>query len=303
GFGVQGGWAVGPLVVEGAPRFAGPFRNEQVQALCHELGVEAFGADQINVSDTELRTRIWQPLLPTTGLRPADKWAAIHHAAWRNGDGAYARLCRNLSASLRAADIRLRDASDEYHRQLRAALKSGAKPNLKFKNIALTDLHLAFHSLLAEMASARDYVSAVAGLHIGAPEKKSDSLARLMEWTEAASRRHHRAEPFVAALAAGWDEASSDRWLYDLGEYRNLFLHREPMGTGLGVDGVFIAERPCQLGVVRTLRMEIPVHQDASQRVEALERFLYLYRRLLELLGRLADQARYPAEVPHFVAG
>lgn len=301
GFRVQGGWAVGPLMYEGVPRFVGPYNEMEVQALCADLGIEAFGTDQIDLSDAELPFRKWHPIIPTTGLQSAEKWQAIYHAARQHGDDAYAKLSRNLSASLRAAGIRLRDASDEYHRQLRAALKQGVKPNLNFGNVALDDLHLAFHSLLAEMASARDYFSAIAGMHVDAPIPV-DSLGSLLKWVKAAPNEHCLSHPFVAPLVAFGDRAAEDRWLYDLSEYRNLFLHREPMGVGLGEDGVFIAEHPSQLGVVHTLRMEIPVHQGASQRVEALERFLYLYRRLLELLGRLADQARYPAALPHFVA-
>lgn len=299
----NGGWMVGPIVINDQPRAIGPVPDTHIQALCRDLGVEVFGADEISLADSELLTRVWHPFLQTSGLRPADKWAGISHAARHRGDDSYSKLARNLAISLRAADIRLRDASDEYQRQLRSALTRGAKPGSRFWNIALTDLHLAFHSLLAELASARDYFSAIAGRHIDAPEKKSDSLARLIDWTDAASRRHLRSDPLVSPLVAGWDETSEDRWLYDLGEYRNLFLHREPMGAGLGADGVLISERHCRYGIIRTMRMEIPIRPDASKRVEALERFLYLYRRLLDLLGEMADSALYPVEPPRILAG
>jgi hypothetical protein len=259
-----------------------------------------FGADEIDVSDSELRIRRWQPFIRAQGLRPEQKWAGISYAALQHGDSAYSKLARNLSASLRAADIRLRDASDEYNRQLRAALKRDTKPGRRFQNIALTDLYLAFHSLLAEMASARDYFAAIAGRHIGASDDE-DSLPRLMKWTDAASRQHLRTNPLVAPLAAGWEAGTQDRWLYDLGEYRNRFLHREPMSAGLGGGGAIISERICRHGQVRTLRVEIPAHSDSSDKIDALERFLYLYRRLLELVGRMADQARYPVEFQHFV--
>src|SRR2546421_4578504 len=70
------------------------------------------------------------------------------------GDSDYGGLARNLAVSLRAAGLQIRNASDEYHKQLLAGLASGQSVGRRFQNVPMDDLHLTFHSALAEMASA-----------------------------------------------------------------------------------------------------------------------------------------------------
>jgi hypothetical protein len=47
----------------------------------------------------------------------------------------------------------------------------------------MLDLHLTFHSVLTEMASARDYLAQAAARRVNAPDR-IDTLNRLKEWVD-----------------------------------------------------------------------------------------------------------------------
>jgi hypothetical protein len=179
-----GGWQVGPLSPDGTGAIRG-VPEDHIQALGASLGLILFGGDEITSTDPNLPSRIWTPLLGQPRLAHAanDSWAMISSRARAAGDEGYARLARSLSVSLRAAGLQLRNASDEYNKQLEAALARGQEVGSRFSNLAMDDLHLAFHALLSEMGSARDYLARVASLRVNAPDN-IDALARLRQWTE-----------------------------------------------------------------------------------------------------------------------
>ncbi|MFC3532314.1 hypothetical protein ACFOLG_08960 [Vogesella facilis] len=301
GYRAEEGWRIGPIVHAGQPALLGPVPDTQVQTLAGLLGVRVFGADEILLDDPHLPSRIWRPLvgLPKGGVLPADSWGAIASAARTAGDNEYASLSKNLAVSLRAADIRLRDVSDEYHRQLRAAIFRGQTPSTWFKNIALSDLHLAIHSLLAEMAAARDYLASITARHLDAP-KRIESLARLMDWVSAGSGIAHQSHPLVQPLVSAWHENAQDRWLFDLGEYRNQFLHREPLGAAGRSSALSLVERATSHGLLFTLCMELNTLSVDGQMRDALELFVQLHRKLLHLAHHAAQLAKYPTTFPEF---
>ena len=292
----DGGWSVGPILRNGSAKWVGPFPDEQLAPLARELGLEMLGADEVVIDEAPLETRMWRPF-GVDQAQPASKWGAIAFNARNKGDTTYANLARNLAICLHSSDVRLRDASDQYNLQLVAAIKRKAQPNLAFSNLALTNLHLAFHSLLSEMASARDYFASVVGRHIGAPEKV-DCLTRLIAWTNASTRSHLRDTPLVAPLIQATNSEAEGRWLHRLGEYRNTFIHRTPIGASSASGAVRIGELPTGYGSVYTLRMDIPAADNPEEQVEALVEFLELYRKLLRLLWEMADLARYPTTPP-----
>jgi len=77
----------------------------------------------------------------------------------------------------------MRDASDCYHNQLVAALAAGQQINRRFRNVPALDLLLFLHSLLTEMASARDHIATFVGRSLGAPDSV-DALNRFERWEE-----------------------------------------------------------------------------------------------------------------------
>lgn len=291
---VEAGWQIGPMGPDGALGNLAPVSEKDVRSAARALGVHVFGADEELLCDPFLRTRIWRPFveLPSNPGLPTDTWASIGHHALQAGDEPYANLARNLAECLRAADVRLRDLSDGYEAQLLSALHAETKTGIRFDNLPLKDLYLAIHSLVAEMGAARDYLAAIVGMHLGAPAKY-ESLARLIPWLEADARQSERATPMALALLEGLDEASGDAWLSRLTAYRNLFLHRGPMGTGGIENGPHLVESTSAYGLVRTFRMPLPRNGDEEMERDALEEFVALHRVLFHLAARLASMARY----------
>lgn len=297
------GWNIGPISSEGRLGHFGPVPDAHIRQVANDLGITLLGINEIVFSEQYLTSHIWHPMLSkqSNGFSAADAWGAISSQARIADDHYYADLARNVSVSLRAADIRLRNASDEYHRQLVAGLRRGAIVEKRFTNIALSDLHLAFHSLLAEMGAARDYLSAIVARHVNAPDK-IDSLARLIAWVEKGGDPHLTNHPLLSPLLAGWSKNESNRWLFDLGEYRNTFLHREPFGVNGIETGVAIHVTETRLGPIHTLKLDIPIRRDANDKVEALNRFVQLYGHLLALAKQIGDNAKYLPTPLSFVA-
>lgn len=283
------GWVVGPTLKEGVLSPIGIFVDEEVGNFCREASVTILGGDEVSV-DHVLQSRIWSPILGQPALPSSadDAWQGIAVAAKDVGDILYSSLAQYLCTSLRAAGIRLRDASDEYHKQLSAALLKGQKPNLRFNNIPLIDLHLAFHSLLSEMASAKDYLASLLAMQAGAPPR-IDSMSRLADW----------ATPEIASKVAGlqlllaaYDETGKDPWLLHLSNYRNLFLHREPIQTNELARWLILKEAQTSFGNILSIQMSISSGSEGGV-VDALELFSALYRKLCRLTYTLAAQARY----------
>ncbi len=295
---VEGGWGLGPLGRDdGAEGEIGPVPDDQLQSVTRQIGLELFGVDEVILGEPDLPMRIWRPLVGMGArAKPTDTWASIGHNAERAGDREYAQLARYVSICLTASDIRLRDLSDGYGTQFAAALTRRQAVGRRWDNIATADLRLAVHSLVAEMASARDHLARIVGIHVGAPQSKN-SLAWLHGWLDTASRRHLFSEPIVERLIRGWVDTSPDRWLFDLSEYRNAFLHREPLGAR-GMDGALSVETQVSpWGEVWRLNMPLP-GRDGQPGVDALQRFVELHRKMTRMAADLADLARHPSSPP-----
>jgi hypothetical protein len=295
-----GGWQLGPLLPNGTGGARG-IPDEQVQGLGIAMGLILFGAEEITAVDPNLPARIWTPLLGLPKLPHAanDTWAMISLSARAAGDEGYARLARSLSVSLRAAGLQLRNASDEYNRQLEAALARGQQVALRFANISMIELHLAFHSVLSEMASARDYLAQIAGRRVNAPNR-IDALARLRDWAGRPVNSAAQSDALAHRLFEASDAATPDPWLADITEYRNLFLHREHIGAM--APWLVIEERDSPVGPVRTVVMAIDTRPGSEVRCDALTRFVDLYGRLCRLADFAAGLAPFAATPPEFVA-
>jgi hypothetical protein len=201
---------------------------------------------------------------------------------------------------MRAAGIRLRDASDEYHRQLIAALDRQQLADRRFSNFAMADLQLAFHSLLSEMGSARDYMAAIVGMTLGAPAK-IDAASRLVSWLEKPVNAAAASDPQAQMIVHACNENGPDGWLHDLGEYRNQFLHREPLSVSKSGKFLKVVERHSTYGRIVLLQMQILVRPQGTDLCDALERFVDLHSRFCLLATTIANQAKYPTQIPHFV--
>ena len=294
-------WALVPLLREGGIRAIEGIPDERVSDLGRAMGLTLLGVDRISGFDTPLPARIRTPLLGPPRLIHAasDTWGMIASQARIAGDGVFGRLASNVAVSLRAAALQLRNASDEYHKQLLAALTSDKNINKRFQNVPMDDLHLALHSVLTEMASARDYLAQVAARRVGAPDSKN-SLGRLKDWVEKPINVTARSDALVAYLLQVSDINAPDPWLADITEYRNLFLHREHIGAV--AKWLVMEERQSPIGPVRTVTMAINTRPGAEATCDALVRFADLYSRLCHLADFAATLAPYPAIAPAFIA-
>jgi hypothetical protein len=296
------GWMIGPMQCQSGATYCGPLPEEQIVATCKELGVMLFGADEISSQEQLLPTRIWTPLLgvPRVG-QPADAWGMIAGQARVNGDDAYASIAAKVSYSLRAAGLRLRDASDEYHRQLLAALERRQPCGRRFQNVPAWDLHLAFHSLLAELASARDYLATFAARRVGAPDR-IDALARLNHWLGKSGNQSQKEDPLILAFIDACNSDADDPWLFDLSEYRNQFLHREPLGTNEHARWLILNKHESSRGVTLLIQVFVPAGSKSAGTCEALGRFVDLHAKMCRLADFVASFAPYKAEPVLFQA-
>jgi len=275
---------------------------QQIAAIASGIGGTLFGGDETTGMGTPLLSRIWTPLDgPGPGKpQPTDKWGAIAGNAADSGAGLYAELAGHISFSSRAAGIRLRDASDHHHNQLMAAIAEGRTSGNRYKNIPVSDLQIAFHSVLSELASARDYLAKTLAIALGAPER-IDAFARLKDWLDAPSRAHLRSTPVVSDMLAAYDAAGPNPWLHELTEYRNLFLHRQPMGQR-GAGWLQYKEVVHDGLVIPIVTMPLAGDDLFAPGADALLRFVGLHRKVTNLLDHAADLAPHPATFPHFVA-
>jgi len=295
-------WSWLPALAEGRTVQLDPLPINQIHALATDVGETLFGGDQISGLESSLAARVWTPLdgPQAGGLQPADLWNAVASNAERAADQKFAALARHIAFSLHAAGIRLRDASDHYHDQLIAALGDKRQSGERFSNIPMRDLHLAFHSVLSELASARDYLAAAFAHKLGAPDKV-DALNRMADWLRAPSRSAMRSEPVISDMLEAYNAKGSDPWLYELTEYRNRFLHRQPMGAS-GVAPWLRYEEYERNGLTFP-RIELPIADDADEAgPDALKQFVALYRRMTSLSAKALRHAPYDSELQHFVA-
>jgi hypothetical protein len=295
---IKEGWVFGPIFKNNGLVGLGPFPDEQIEPLLTDLDARPFGSDTTLLDDPYLPTRIWRPFLGPhlEGNLPTETWASISYHANEAKDKEYATLARHVSICLGASNVRLRDLSDGYHTQLLSALHNKTPIGNIFENIPLRDIHLAIHSLVTEMGSARDYLAAIVGRQIGAPPKKTDSLARFIDWLGKAGRAHDD-NPITVQFLQGWRD-QNDPWLKQLTEYRNLFLHRSPMGARGLESAPRLAERDTTHGKLRTLEIPIPHRIESKKMVDALGLFIRLHWLTFNLAAEMARHSPYPSTRP-----
>ncbi|MGK7866274.1 hypothetical protein [Falsiroseomonas sp. E2-1-a20] len=303
-FGSSAGfWAWHPVTIGGAIHALKPVPINSILNIAKNLGAELFGGNEISGLGASLHSRVWTPLDgPYNGQpQPADLWINIAANADRAGDRRYAELANHISFSLRAAGIRLRDASDHYRDQLLAAIEEKRKPGILFSNLPLSDLQLAFHSVLSELGSARDYLGVLLGYSFNAPPS-IDAMNRFKRWVSKAAHSDLRLEPIVDKVLRGYDQTSSDPWLADLSEYRNEFLHRRPLGSGEGARWLRLCEYERNGVIYPFIEMPLGPSDSSAPGQDSLHRFVSLQRCMTALMRDAAASARYAATPAHLGA-
>lgn len=266
------------------------------------LGQTLFGGDVHSGLEKSLPSRIWTPIDdPNSGeMQAADLWRGISHNAIAAEDSRYSELSSYIAFSLTAASVRLRDASDHYHSQLLLAVEDNRQPGDRFSNVPMLDIQIAFHSVLSELASARDYLAALIAYTLGAPGK-IDAMNRLVDWLSQSAQSEHGSHPIVQAIANARDRDGSDPWLYHLTEYRNQALHKRPFGQSSAARWLVYNVMATEGFAVPFI--SLPVDQSPLETTvgEALHQFVYLFRKMNHFLRLCASKSKYPSTPPTFV--
>lgn len=299
-----GGVAFGPVDGTDGLAYAGPMSFEFACGLARKAGSYFVGVNQIHAKDGPERSEFWYP---TPGNAPSqeqssDSWAAIAHQAHEAQDETFADIARYLSISMRSAGWRLREVSRLHHEQLQWSLLSARRSGSRFSNVPIFDLYLAVHSLVAEMCAARDYLAQVAAMRVVA-KPGTDSLARLCSWLEKAANAPARRDPMVALLLAANGSSDAPKWLAELGEMRNTFMHRQPMAANPDAAALLYRIVQTRGGPIPTIRLSR--FSRGEPIVDGEDPFVSLLRHWhsLEELSRASIPfARYSAVHPHFSA-
>lgn len=295
-------WTWYPALSAGAMLALNPQPIGVIGGIALDVGLQIFGLDELNGLETQLVSRVWTPLDAGSNGKPqpVDAWNAIAHNAEVAGNHNYAALARHIAYSMNAAGIRLRDASDDYHSQLIAAIHDKRVSGMRFANIPMQDIHLAFHSVLSELASARDYLATALARTLGAPDR-IDAMNRFADWLQKPSQANAKQDPVIAAMLEAYDPKSTAPWLYELTEYRNTFLHRQPIGSQAGARFLQYNEVEHRGIVFPKIEMQLGEGDNSRPPIDALTRFIELYRAMTRLTKLASMQAPYPTEPPNLI--
>ncbi len=306
GFRTSQGWALFPVsecTDSNALLFHSPeshFEYATKECRTHFIGT----CIHYNLDENSPPMDVWEfGKRDSNNLNAADSWAAIASQAAVANDKEYELSAASVSVCLRVAGLRLRDISNEYHSQLKWALLENRKSGNWFSNAALLELYADFHSLLTELASARDHLAKLAAIHAGAPDR-IDNLARLEDWLKNPGDEYLTTQPLVALLQSASGTKSKPNWLRRLGDIRNEMLHRIPMGANKSVSALVLQDINTSQGIIKTIRLADP-HNKKQSLVNDPEPFIELSQlsASLEMLCRAAwKYAKYPPELPNFVA-
>lgn len=303
---VEGGsYVLGP--VEPSPEdfsFYGPYSFSEACSYASQAGCYYVGANEIAESTSPERSEFWYPNIGNGAAveQSSDGWAGVAFQARQAGDERASEVARYLSISMSSASRRMRDVAQLLNEQLGWAILSKKKSGARFSNVAIHDLYLAIHSLLAEMCSARDYLSLMAARRVQA-RKGTDSLARLIEWLKKPSSAGARNDPLVQLLLVASYTGDQPGWLTKLTDLRNQISHRQPLGADPAAAALLFERVATRVGLLPRIRL---ARFSGGEKIEDGEDpFVALLRYWLELESLSQASLAWSTHGrghPHFVA-
>ncbi len=151
-------------------------------------------------------------------------WSAIAYAGHQQRNTLLSEQARSIGFSLIASSLRLRDISNEYHRQLRFALVGEVKENCRFGNTEQFDLFLALHSFFAEMCSARDFLARFIALFI----HKAGDFSQMSKYYKYLAKQDST-DDLGKRILSICDKKNADGWMARLGQLRDNIIHSAPL--------------------------------------------------------------------------
>lgn len=294
-----------PLSRQGAIKF---ISQEGLFRFAERVGLTRVGVIQ-RFSMGTAPTEVWRPIsirdsaksLEYNSLQSSDLWGAIAHHARAAGDNSYADLARYVSLSMRSAGLKLRDVAHRHHEQLCWALDDSPRPGKGFKNTAMFDLYSAFHSLVADLCSARDHLASIAASHIGARDSV-DALARLENFLSKNINAELKAEKLTSFILEELGEKDKPGWLRQLGAMRNEMLHNRPMAANEDAQMFRLKFIDSEYGGIYTLHLgaDRDSNGDVHADTKFFENLCSIFRRMELMMKSSSELARYPSEIPVF---
>ncbi|MBB4755488.1 hypothetical protein FHT15_000143 [Xanthomonas campestris] len=305
-FQTQEGWSVFPLPVGNkcaSVVFKDPAANLRFVTECGAQMVGMCAKYRNSPDDERIQMEVFEFCARdvVSKLSAAETWEAISFQASQAGDEEYSNSAEFICRHLKAAGTSIKNISDSYHDQLRWAIEDGAKVGKWFSNTHLTNIHSSFHSVAAELCSARDHLARVAAIHVGAKSNIND-LARLEDWLSKPINSEARDNPLVALLLAEIGTKENPGWLRLLGLVRNKLLHSVPMAGDPDYSSITLDEVSTANGPVRTIRIGRPSYGAGGENAKSdpLIEFSALCLKVENLFRAAWRLAKYPAELPHF---
>lgn len=270
------------------------------------IGLDLIGQEQHIEIEPGLEQSIWQICQPNRHPQymSDDLWSGIANTARGAGNKDAADLAKHIAFALRTSGLRLRDCASEYAWQNDYAISQKLGENMRFSNIKSFDLYMALHSLLADMGTARDYLGHFISRFICRDAKPVDSMTRLHERAKSGKLaiNNARTNQLVDTIIAICNPKRPDGWMAHLGEYRNIIIHRAPIGS---LSKRHLQAKTLTVGEGRLYQIHFGVSRDPfseePQYVDALEHFRQLLLNLLDFALNVAIASEIKPSNPRAV--
>lgn len=158
------------------------------------------------------------------GARPDRIWSDIRNRADKASDQRAEHLCSAISFHYLAAEISMRRVSDAYHALQRYTHRKKTPIGHRFTTMETFDLYNDLHGFFVNLGSARDYAASFIAERISNLGQVSNHAA-LLKKIKGSDNRVHR------TIQAYSERSFAPIGLAHIGEYRDILVHRSPVGN------------------------------------------------------------------------
>lgn len=158
------------------------------------------------------------------GARPDQIWGEIRNRAAKASDERAEDLCSAISFHYLAAEISIRRVSDAYNALQKHTHRNKTPIGHRFTTMETFDLYNDLHGFFVNLGSARDYAASFIAERISSLGRVSNH-ASLLKKIKGSDDEVHR-------LVRAYSERSyAPIGLAHIGEYRDILVHRSPVGN------------------------------------------------------------------------
>jgi hypothetical protein len=252
------------------------------------LGLDFIGHEQFH-ENGKLFQPVWYLFEP--GKKRVEDveniWAGIAHTSRKMNEIGIAELAEYIVFSLRISSFRLRDISREYEWQNRFAVEKQLPQDGKYSNIKSFDLDMALHAFLVDMGTARDYLARFISVFLLKERRPVDAMPKLYERVKkgGTTKLDGKCQVVVDAVLSACDRDQNDSWMAKLGEFRNIIVHRSPLGDLAENEFLIARHLPFQSHVFFSIYLGVPRDPFLSSSSEYVDALSYFRELLLKLRG------------------